>query len=162
MTESRNPDTPIPRQAAVDSLKDFAKDEARRLEEQAALAASQEKRKGLRTMIQWAVVVVCLGIIGYQLPKLVAALDPHEKPLRKGPMATDERTDRCIANLWQASKRLQENRPVGTDLVCPASGKPLVVDTVGDDVVVRSPRPDLYGFREMRVSRKKPVPELIR
>ena len=161
MTESRDPEATSTRQVAMDSLRDFARQEAERLEDQTALAARKKMRKAAKVMIQWAVVITCLGIIGYQFPKLTDALDQTGKPLRKGAVDTDARTDRCVAILWQVSKRLQEGRPVGNDLLCPASGKPFVVETMGDDVVVRSPRPDLYGFRQIQVSIKRPVPELI-
>ena len=162
MSVSGDPDKTSTRQVAMDSLKDFALEEAQRLEEQATRAASKEKRKILKVIIQWAVVVVCLGIIGYQLPKLTASLNPGGKPLRRGAMDTDARTDQCIANLWIASKRIQQGRPVGSDLLCPASGKPFAVEKAGDDVIVRSPKPELYGFRELRVSRNNPVPKLIK
>ena len=155
-----------PRQAAVDALKDFERQEAERqaerIEDQRALAVKRKKRKALKVMAQCGLIVFCLGIIGYQFPKLVATLSRHDKPLRRGTMATDEATDRCIVNLWAVSKRLQEGKPVGGDLVCPASGKPFVIETVGDDLVARSPAPERYGFREIRVSKKKPVPELVR
>jgi len=155
-------DSVDPRQAAAEALADFGKQETERLEDQAALTAKQEKRKTLKAIGQWAVIVACLGIIGYQLPGLADALSHREKPLRKGIMATDDLTDQCIATLWKVSKRLQEGKPVGNDLVCPASNKSFVLETIGDDVVARSPAPERYGLREIRVSRKNPVPELIR
>ena len=162
MTEPRESDPSCTRQVAMDSLRDFARQEAQRLEDQEFLAQKKEKRKTAMVMVQWAVLIVCIGIIGYQFPKLTATFNSTEKSLRRGTVDTDTNTDRCIAILWQVSKHLQEGRPVGANLLCPLSGKPFVVETIGDDVVARSPRPDLYGFRQMQVSRKNPVPELIK
>ena len=166
MTVSNNPDPVDPRQAAVDALKAFEKEEAERqsgrIEDQKALAEKEKKRKAFKAMVQWGVIVICLSIIGYQFPKLTDALSHRDKPLRRGILVTDELTDRCIANLWQVSKRLQEGKPVGADLICPASGKPFVIEAIEDNVVARSPAPERYGFREIRVSKKNPVPELIR
>ena len=162
MTESDHSSPEDPRKAAMEALADFDRKEAERLEEQAAKAAEKEKRKGRRLIFQWAIIIVCLGVIGYQMPRLAGALGSKEKPLRRGTMATDALTDQCIANLWKVSKQLQEGRPVGADLVCPASNQPFEIRTVGDDTVARSPKPELYGFREIRVSKNKPVPELIK
>ena len=161
MNETDPRDPMDPRKAAAAALADFKSQEAERGEEQALRESDREKRKRLNKVLQWAVVVICLGIVGYQAPRLADALGGKKKPLRQGSLATDELTDQCIANLWKVSRRLQEGRPVGADLICPASKKPFEIVTTGDDVVARSPRPDLYGFREIRVSKKNPVPELI-
>lgn len=151
-----------PKRAAMEALADYDKEETERRAAETAREAGKEKAKRLKRVVQWTVIVVCLGIIGYQMPRVVSVLDPEEKPLRRGAMTTDALTDRCIAALWKVSKRLQEGKSPGTDLVCPASKMPFEIKALRDDVVVRSPRPELYGFREIRVSKKKPVPELIR
>ena len=44
-------------------------------------------------------------------------------------------------------------------LVCPASGKPYVIGP-GTDPEVHCPAPSVHGFRDIVVSRNKPVPEL--
>lgn len=151
-----------PRKAAIDALADFDKEEAARLEDQGVREAEKEKRKRRRRLVQWTIVIVCLGVMGYQVPRLADTLNRQEKPLRRGTMATDALTDQCVANLWKVSKRLQEGRSVGTDLVCPASKQPFEIKKVGDDVIARSPKPERYGFKEIRVSKKHPVPEVIK
>jgi hypothetical protein len=162
MSNTDHPDPVDPRKAAMEALADFDKKEEERLEDQQARDAGKEKRKTLWLVLQWAVILVCLGVIGYQAPRLADTLGGNEKPLRRGTMATDDRTDQCIANLWRVSKQLQQGGPVGKDLICPASGQPFEIKKAGDDVVARSPRPELYGFKEIRVSKKRPVPELIK
>ena len=162
MSKANHPDQEDPRKAAMEALEDFDKQEDERLEDQETREAEKEKRKTRRLIFQWTIIVVCLGIVGYQLPKLADVLSRKAKPLRQGTLATDALTDQCIANLWKVSQRLQAGKPVGADLICPASKQPFEVREIGDDVVARSPRPELYGFREIRVSKKKPVPELIK
>jgi hypothetical protein len=96
-----------------------------------------------------------------QSPKLAANIG-DEKPVRVGTYDTDAKTDQCIRDLWQISKILQEGKLPGKDMVCPASKKPYVVIRTDSDVVVRAPNPQLYGFREIRVSKGNPIPELIK
>ena len=47
-------------------------------------------------------------------------------------------------------------------LVCPASNKPFLVVKTKTDVIIRSPNPELYGFKDLRVSKNRPVPEIIK
>lgn len=161
MTEIDPANEKDPRKAAMVALADFDKKEAARLEYQKVREAVEEKRKTLRLIVQWGVIVICLGIVGYQIPRLADALGHKDKPLRRGTMATDDLTDRCIATLWKVSKRIQEGKPVGTDLVCPASNQPFEILKIGSDLIARSPKPALYGLREIRVSKNHPVPEVI-
>ena len=150
------------RQAAMSALDDFKEEE---VERQAALesrdAQKKEKNK-LWAAAQWLVLIVCVGVTLYQAPDLILAVTKEEKPLNKGVVKTDALTDQCIRNLWQVSKDLQEGKMPGHNLRCPASNKPYDVVKTGDDIIVRSPNPELYGFKEIRVSRKSPVPEIVK
>lgn len=150
-----------PHKSAMEALADFDRETARRLEDQRADEARKNRQKFRWRVFQWTVIAVCLGIIGYQIPQIADALNPNAKPLRRGTTATDAITDQCIADLWKVSRRLQEGKSVGKDRVCPASNLPFEIVRTGDDLIVRTPRPDLYGFKDIRVSKKRPVPELI-
>ncbi|MBW2220639.1 MAG: hypothetical protein JRF40_14305, partial [Deltaproteobacteria bacterium] len=55
-----------------------------------------------------------------------------------------------------------EGKLPGNNIVCPVSKEPYVVTKTEDDVVVKVPKPELYGFKEMRVSKKNPVPIIIK
>ena len=46
---------------------------------------------------------------------------------------------------------LQGGNLPGKDIVCPVSKESYVVTNTEDDVVVKAPKPGLYGFKEMRV-----------
>jgi hypothetical protein len=110
---------------------------------------------------QWGIVVIGLCVLAYQAADLINVLN-DKKPIRKGTYNTDEKTDDCIRNLLEVAKLLQQGNLPGDDLVCPASQKAFLITEENEDVVARSPNPELYGFKEIRVSKKKPIPELIR
>ncbi|MFV9644982.1 MAG: hypothetical protein ACNYWU_04095 [Desulfobacterales bacterium] len=55
---------------------------------------------------------------------------------------------------------MQEGKPVGTDIVCPASKKPYIVEGAGKSLTVRCPNPELHGLSLIRVSKNNPIPEI--
>lgn len=136
-----------------------------RIKEKEGKKREREIRKKRKSKIwvvsQLVIIAACIAIIAIQVPKLMSTFE-EEKPIRYGTYSTDAQTDQCIKNLWRISKLLQEGKLPGKDIVCPASKKPYVVTETERDVVVRSPNPQLYGFKEIRVSKNRPVPELIR
>ena len=150
------------RRVTIDALEDFTKVEAERREELEIRKAEEAKKNNAWIACQWIILIVCIGITFFQVPKLISTLNKEEKPLRRGTFDTDERTDECIRNLWQISRLVQEGKMPEDDLVCPASKKPYEVVKTEEDVIVRSPNPELYGFRDIRVSKKNPVPEIVK
>ncbi len=93
---------------------------------------------------------------------LIFAANQDIKPLRQDPYNTDVVTDQIIWNLWQISRLIQGGKLPDDTLVCPASKKPFMVIQTKMDIIVRSPNPELYGFKDIRVSKKNPVPEIIK
>jgi hypothetical protein len=120
--------------------------------------------KRLRETTAWKVslilaLLVCLAVIVYQAPRIMAAFQAP-KPVRMGTYVTDAATDQCLKNLWRLAAELQQGRKATVPaLVCPASGKPYVIGP-GTDPEVHCPAPSVHGFRDIVVSRNKPVPEL--
>jgi hypothetical protein len=110
--------------------------------------------------VQWGLVLACFGVMIVQVPDLIRVL-AEDKPIRQGTYDTDEKTDACIRVLWLASKQLQEGKKPDASLTCPEGGQPLKVIKVGVDVIVQVPNPEIYGFRDMRISKINPIPELI-
>ncbi|MBW2038435.1 MAG: hypothetical protein JRI46_02390 [Deltaproteobacteria bacterium] len=122
----------------------------------------KRKRKSrARLVLQWIIFLACISIIAIQSPKLISAFK-EGKPLRHGTYSTDAQTDQCIKNLWHISKLLQEGKLPGRDMVCPVSKKPYVVKKIKGDTVVSCPNPELHGVKEIRVSKKYPIPEVIK
>ena len=123
--------------------------------------ARKERKRKIRVAFQWAIVVMGLMLIAIRMSDITASFK-EEKPLRDGTYETDAKTDQCIKNLWKMARLLQEGKMPEKDILCPASKKPYVVIKEEGDIVVRSPHPELYGFKEIRVSKERPVPELIK
>jgi len=146
---------------ALQALEDFNEEEILRQQEKESEEQKKNKQKTRRIIGQWIVLIVCIGIILYQVPMLISAANKDVKPLRHGPYNTDAVTDQCIRNLWQISRLIQEEKLPDDTLVCPASKNPFMVIQTKMDIIVRSPNPELYGFKDIRVSKKKPVPEII-
>lgn len=119
----------------------------------------REKKSRIWVVVQVIIILIGVAIMALQTPRFIAAL--HEgQPLRQGTYATDEQTDQCIANLWHIAKLLQEGQLHTNGVTCPLSHKPYEIREVGADIVVRCPNPELHGFKELRVSKKNPVPEV--
>jgi hypothetical protein len=135
------------------------------LEEKRKITESRKGREKLKKFLwhawQWGIFFIGLLIMAYHVPDLIVVLK-EGKPLRNGTYQTDAKTDDCIRNLWEVAKLLQEGKRPGENLICPASNKPFIITEENEDIVARSPNPELYGFKEIRTSKKKPVPEVIR
>ena len=151
--------------AALTAARESAQGIAQRSEEKDGRErkkAALKKRKGrLWTGLLLAVGIISIGVICIQAPGLMS-LFKEDRPIRQGTYQTDEKTDQCIRNLWKIARLLQEGKPPGDLIRCPLSHKAYVIIRTKDDVVARCPTPGLHGFREIRVSRKHPVPELIK
>jgi hypothetical protein len=118
-----------------------------------------QKRKWLWPVLKIAVLVMALGVIAFQYPRLMAVFEAS-KPIRQGSYATDAPADRCIGNLWLISKSLGEGKMPDANLVCPVSGQPYRAENVEGNRVFNCPDPKLHGLSFLRVSRKNPVPEV--
>jgi len=151
---------------AVEAARDAAEGIGQRLEEKQRKAEMLEERnrfkRTLRCALLWGTFIIALCVIIYQLPGLLRVLQNDDKPLRNGTSETNAITDECIVNLWKVARLLQEEKLPGPELVCPASKKPFIISREAGDVVARSPNPELYGFKEIRVSKLRPVPEVIK
>jgi len=122
-------------------------------------AKKPPKRKWLWPAMKIAVLVIALGVIVFQYPRLITAFDPP-KPIRLGSYATDAGADRCIANLWLISKGLGEgSKTPENGMVCPVSVQPYRVEVVDGNRIVNCPDPKSHGLSLLQVSRKNPVPE---
>lgn len=119
------------------------------------------QKKKLWAVLMWVILLACAAVIALQVPAMFSSFE-EERPLRRGSYETDAQTDQCIRNLWQAAGLLQEGKAPGEELVCPASKRPYGVTSEGGDAVARCPDPGQHGFKEMRASKNRPVPELIK
>lgn len=148
---------------AMQALEEFNQEKVARQQEKATREQKKGRKKKMWFVAQWVSLIVCIGIIIYQVPALISISKSDAKPIRHGTYDTDALTDQCINNLWQISKLIQEEKePDYSSIVCPVSGKPYVIVRTDDDIIVHSPNPEQHGFKKIRISKKKPVPELIK
>ena len=122
---------------------------------------NRKRRKKSILVLTVALVVAAIIVILIQIPVLRASFAP-DQPVRIGTYKTNMITDECLEFLWETARGLQSGRLPGPDSVCPGGDKPLTVSREHEDVVVRFPNPERYGFKEIRVTKKYPVPEVIR
>lgn len=113
--------------------------------------------KTIMAFIASALVVAAIIVIIIQLPKILEETKPG-KPIRIGTYATDEKTDNCIKNLWEASRLLQENKKPDNSLTCPATGSPYKLE----DNKVSCPNPERHGLKALYVTRERRLPEVVK
>jgi hypothetical protein len=119
----------------------------------------REKKSKAWVAVQVIIILIGVTVIALQTPRIIAALKEGQ-PLRQGTYATDAQTDQCIKNLWHISKLFQEGQLHTNGIVCPLSNKPYEIQDTGKDIVVSCPNPELHGFKQIQVSKKRPVPEV--
>ncbi|OGP94018.1 MAG: hypothetical protein A2Z19_07065 [Deltaproteobacteria bacterium RBG_16_54_18] len=119
----------------------------------------REKRGKVWLIVQVAIILAGVIVMALQAPRLIAAFKEGQ-PLRQGTYATDAQTDQCIANLWHIARLIQAGKVPGKETVCPITQKPYEIRNIGADIVVRCPNPEMHGFKELRVSKRRPVPEV--
>ncbi len=148
--------------AARGAANDFQLADRERVVQMEAREIQSKRLARLRTAALWGLLGVCVAATGWQLPAAVSSIKAGHKPLRVGTYHTDAGTDACIVNLWIVSRLLQEGKPPAGSVVCPVSDLAYVPRTVADDRVYDCPQPGRHGLRSLRVSRRKPVPEVNR
>jgi hypothetical protein len=150
------------KEEALKAVEEFNKENITRQQKKTSKEQKKSKKEKKLIIGQWVLIIILVGIILYQTIALISVSGTDEKPLRKGIWNTDIQTDQCIRNLWKISRLIQDGKVSDNNQVCPASNKPYVIVRTDDNIIVRSPNPELYGFKDIRVSKKKPIPELIK
>jgi hypothetical protein len=123
------------------------------------LPIKREKKSKAWLIVQAAIILAGVAVMALQTPRFIAAFKEGQ-PLRQGAYSTDAQTDQCIANLWHIARLIQAGKVPGKDIVCPISKRPYEIRDTSADIVVRCPNPELHGCKEIRVSKKRPVPEV--
>ncbi|RKX58945.1 MAG: hypothetical protein DRP37_07265 [Thermodesulfobacteriota bacterium] len=119
------------------------------------------KKGGVGIKFQWIILIFCIFLITTQVPALFSVFK-EEKYVESAPYTSNSQTDQCVDNLWYISKLLQQGKSLGKDMVCPMTGKPYLVTTTEDDVVVCCPNPEKHGFKKICISKKDPMPEIVK
>ena len=150
--------------AAIKAAQDMVQGIDQRLEEIEEKIQIQEAKKKRKSRVwlafQWIIILACISVIAIQVPKIISGFTKEEKPIRYGTYSTDAQTDQCIRNLWHISKLLQEEELPGEEITCPTSKRPYVIINMEGNIVIGCPNPKKHGFKEIRISKKDPIPEL--
>ena len=109
----------------------------------------------------WVIFCISIVVVGIQIPKLISAFE-EKRPIRRGTYSTDVQTDQCIRNLWCISGLLQEGKAFKKEFVCPVSKEPYVITITEDDMVVECPNPGIHGCSKIQISKKNPIPKVIK
>ena len=67
----------------------------------------------------------------------------------------------CLAMLQEIGQTLVAGERPAVDARCPNSAQPLQVRDTEDDIIVRVPQPEMYGYADILVSRQDPNPRLV-
>lgn len=147
--------------AARSAAEDLQQVDRERVEAIKNRDARNKRMARFRAAALWALLCLCVAAAGWQLPTAISSLEKN-KPLRIGTYHTDAAADACIANLWALSRTLQEGSAPDPSLACPSSGLPYAPKTTPDGVVYHCPQPERHGLRDLKVSRRHPVPEVLK
>jgi hypothetical protein len=124
--------------------------------------ARRGEKPGTSEKVHMAVVILSCVFIAFQITGSLGTgkvLNPQEIINQEQQRVALEG---CVATFWEIAELLQQDRAPSNRLNCTGNSLPLIVTRTSDDIVVRHPQPQSLGYSEIVVSKKNPVPELIR
>lgn len=143
---------------AVQGFDDRVKDKERRERER---QQKERRKETVWFVLQWAILLCGVLVISIQAPAIVSSMK-DDRPVRNGTYETDPRTDQCIGNLWRGVRALQEGKMPGPELLCPETNKAYIIEKTQGDTFVRCPNPERHRLKEIRASKQRPVPEVVK
>lgn len=69
--------------------------------------------------------------------------------------------ENCILVFWEIADTLKNNREPDPFKNCVEAGGPNIIARVDGDIIVRHPRPDMYGYADIFVTKNNPIPILV-
>lgn len=124
-------------------------------------AAPRNGNSGVWDKLKLVGLIGCFAFIGYRLYLAFSG----STILTEAEIAAEEQSraslELCLLNFWEIAELLQNDQTPGEALACVEAGAPNIISRVGDDIIVRHPRPELHGYSEVVVSKSNPVPRLI-
>jgi hypothetical protein len=124
-------------------------------------AGRASRKRQLKVLGKWILLVGCSALIIVNSVILVRLL-VREKSGRFVPPDISKDATLCLSNLEHVSGCLKEGRLPPDSLLCPLSGEVYHVKVDEGDTVVFCPNPRLHKLRGLQVSKKNPVPEVLR
>jgi len=108
----------------------------------------------------WVALVLSLLFLFYRVQIDYQVFKPAQ-PHRLGTYETNAGTDKCIEELWQISRMMQDGKLTETMPLCPVTLKSYVMVKTDENTVITCPNPGEHGIENLYVSRKSPVPVVV-
>lgn len=124
-------------------------------------AGASSRKRQLKVLGKWILLIGCTALIIVNSAILVRLL-VREKSGRFVPPEISKDATLCLSNLEHVSQCLKEGRLPPDSLLCPLSGEVYHAKVDEGDTVVFCPNPRLHMLRGLQVSKKNPVPEVVR
>lgn len=131
------------------------------------LLEKAKRRDDNGVKLQLGVIGICAVIVLVRLVffggPLDSAADPNQQ-LSVEAQAQIQRITRmaeCLAMLQEIGQTLAAGERPQAGVSCPNALQPLVIRETADDIIVRVPQPELYGYADILVSRQDPNPRLV-
>lgn len=117
--------------------------------------------------LQLIVIGICAVIMVVRLVifggPITTASDPNQQLSAEAQAQIQRITSmaECLAMLQEIGQTLAAGELPAAGISCPNSLQPLLVRETADDIIVRVPQPELYGYADILVSRQDPNPRLV-
>ncbi|MFT4863529.1 MAG: hypothetical protein ACI95C_002761 [Pseudohongiellaceae bacterium] len=124
--------------------------------------ARRGENPGASEKIHMAVVIISCVFIGFQITGSLgtgAVLNPLEIINQE---QTRNELESCVAKFWEIAELVKQDRTPNNSHNCAGTTLALIVTRSRDDIIVHHPEPQRLGYSEIVVSKKNPIPELIR
>lgn len=69
--------------------------------------------------------------------------------------------ENCVLVFWEIAELLKNNIEPDPFKNCAEAGGPNIIAHVNGDIIVRHPRPDMYGYADIFVTKNNPIPILV-
>ncbi len=119
------------------------------------------KKSQTKIIVKWILLIGCSVLIAVNSVVVVRLL-AREKPKEFVPPNISKDAILCLSNLEEISELLQEGQLPPDSIVCPVSGEPYRVQIEEGDTIVSCPNPESHLLYGLQVSKKNPVPKVVR
>jgi hypothetical protein len=120
-----------------------------------------KSRTDTKEKVHIAIVLVCCVAIAFQIFNAFSgqgALTPQQ-------IIAEDRTrnqiEACMLVFWEIAEVLAAGRTPDETLRCEETGLAMNVVTMGGDLRISHPRPDLLGLTDIYVTRSNPIPIVV-
>ncbi len=126
----------------------------------ATVTPAKSRKHRFPSIFKWLILAVCIGIIAYNL-FILSRLFIFKEETFKEP-TVDKDAVLCMANLEEIKELLKKGESPGDTFVCPVSGLAYKIEISGNDTIIFCPNPEKHGFKQLKISLKDSLAEVIK